>query len=151
MSLKDLRDNWDEFAKADPLWAILTVPKKEGGKWNVDEFFQTGREEIDELIQYIRSLGISTPHRRALDFGCGIGRVTQALASHFDDVHGVDIAPSMIELANSHNRYVGKCNYHLNYSDRLAMFPDCTFDLVYSNIALHICDRRTPVGISRNF
>jgi len=41
---------------------------------------------------------------RALDFGCGVGRLTQALCRYFDECDGVDIAPSMIELARKYDR-----------------------------------------------
>src|ERR1700682_912533 len=51
---------------------------------------------------------------RHLDFGCGVGRLTQGPASYFASVRGVDIAPSMIELAKRHNRYPDVCHYDLN-------------------------------------
>lgn len=35
----------------------------------------------------------------ALDFGCGVGRLTRALAAFFDRATGVDISSSMIEEA----------------------------------------------------
>ena len=45
--------------------------------------------------------GSPAARRSALDFGCGIGRLSQALAEHFDQVYGVDISPKMIELARA--------------------------------------------------
>ena len=36
----------------------------------------------------------------ALDFGCGVWRLTQPLADHFKEVCGIDISPNFIELAN---------------------------------------------------
>ncbi len=62
-------------------------------------------------MDYLGDRQISFPKRRALDFGCGVGRLTQALARHFNIVDGVDIAPSMIELANQFNRSGGRCRY----------------------------------------
>ena len=44
-----------------------------------------------------------------LDIGCGVGRLTQALSSRFDECWGVDIAPSMIESANKLNRCPDRC------------------------------------------
>ena len=58
MNIKDLQRNWDELGKTDPLWAILTQPKKFGRKWEVDEFFETGRREIEAVINYVRQLEI---------------------------------------------------------------------------------------------
>ena len=63
-----------------------------GSPWDAKDFFQTGVTEIDRVMEYAATLPVSFARHRALDFGCGIGRLTQALASHFSEVHGVDIA-----------------------------------------------------------
>jgi len=136
MDLAELQKNWDEFGRVDPLWAILTWPEKRRGKWATSEFFQTGIEEIGQLFRCIESLGVRLQKRTALDFGCGVGRLTQALSPHFDKCHGVDIAPSMIELARKYNQYGTKCEYHVNETDGLPLFENESFDLVYSKIVL---------------
>ncbi len=134
--LHGLQRSWDEAGLADPLWAILTAPGKQGGAWDVDEFFSSGRAEIAAVLEYLSSLGLPISHRRALDFGCGVGRLTQALAEHFDEVDGVDIAPSMVEQARELNRHADRCHYHINAAPDLHLFPDGRFDLVYSNLVL---------------
>jgi SAM-dependent methyltransferase len=136
MNLKELQKDWDQFGKADPLWSILTAPDKKGNKWEIDDFFDTGRKEIDAIMKYIELLGIKVQTKKALDFGCGVGRLTQALAYYFDEVCGVDIAPSMIELATRHNGYQDRCLYFLNEVDNLNKFSDDTFDFIYSNLTL---------------
>ena len=136
MSLEEVRRSWDAFGRKDPLWAILTDPKKKGNKWQAAEFFETGMSEIKYLMEHIESLGVHIPRRKALDFGCGVGRLTQALAGYFGEVHGVDIAPSMIELAIRYNRYGDRCKYHVNNSASLELFGDDSFDLIYSRLTL---------------
>jgi SAM-dependent methyltransferase len=136
MELKELQKNWDELGRQDPLWAILTVPEYRYGKWDPAEFFKRGEAEIDEIMHYVAALGRAVRRRRALDFGCGIGRVTQALCRHFDECCGVDIAPSMIDLARWHNRYGDRCRYFLNESAHLGLFEDSVFDFIYSVIVL---------------
>lgn len=136
MDLKELQKNWDEFGRIDPLWAILTLPDKKDNKWDINEFFQSGQKEIDDIMHYTQSIGISFPRRRALDFGCGVGRLTQALCNYFDEVCGVDIAPSMIDLSKKLNRYEGRCSYFLNERDDLKIFEDNKFDFIYTNITL---------------
>ncbi len=133
MKLETLQKAWDEAAKDDALWSVLS---QAGKRQKSDEFFQTGVDEIEAIMGYLAGLGIGIPKNRALDFGCGPGRLSQALARHFDEVDGVDISPSMITLGNRFNRFAGTCRYHLNASDDLAIFPDETFDFVYSNITL---------------
>jgi SAM-dependent methyltransferase len=141
MSLRRLQANWNAFGKTDPLWAILTDPAKKGGGWAPEEFFATGEREIAGILDYVRSLH-PLPVRRALDFGCGVGRLAQALAGQFDAVDGVDIAPSMIELARRYNRFGERCMYHVNARKDLKLFADNRFDFVYSNITLQHIEPR---------
>ena len=42
--------HWDQFGQDDPLWAILTDASRKGGKWDLEEFFATGREEIGRTM-----------------------------------------------------------------------------------------------------
>lgn len=142
MDINELQHNWNQFGEIDPLGSILTEPDKKGNKWQADEFFKTGVEEIDAVIRHVESLGLNTARRKALDFGCGVGRLTQALANYFDEVDGVDIAPSMIERANKFNSHGDRCRYYLNETDDLKLFADNRFDLIYTNITLqHIAPR----------
>ncbi len=104
MNLQESQKNWDELAKADPLFIVLTYKDKQGGKWDPKEFFETGVKEVASDLAYIRSLNAELPPGRALDFGCGVGRLSQALANHFDEVQGVDISEQMIDLAQKYNR-----------------------------------------------
>lgn len=135
MNIKDLQKNWDKLGKRDPFRAILTRPEKKGNKWDTDEFFATGKREIDLVMKHIKSLGLDIPRRKALDFGCGVGRLTKPLADYFDEVYGVDIAPSMIELANKYNQ-CDKCKYYLNEANDLKLFSDYSFDFIYTSFTL---------------
>lgn len=132
MNLKQLGQNWHEFGRRDPLWAILSLPGKEGRKWDLQEFFLTGQVEIEKALEFVASQDLRINYGRALDFGCGAGRLTQALAKHFDEAYGVDIAPSMIELAVTYNQYPDSCHYELNTKPDLSQFVDCHFDFIYS-------------------
>lgn len=136
MDLQDVQKHWNEFGKIDPLWAILTWPDRKENKWQREEFFKTGAIEVDIVMQYVESLGITYSRGKALDFGCGVGRLTQALACYFDEVYGVDIAPSMIELARQYNQHDNKCRYYLNETDNLKLFDDNSFDFIFTIFTL---------------
>lgn len=149
MSLSFLQKNWEQFAKSDPFWAVLTHPDKKDGKWKIDELFKTGDEEIDQLMD---SIGHHVKNReQALDFGCGVGRLSQALAKTFKKVIGVDIAPSMILLANGNNRYPQICDFVLNETNDLKCFPNDYFDFIYSNITLQHMRARYIKGYLKEF
>lgn len=136
MDLVKLQQCWNAFGEADPLWAILADPAKKGGKWDWDEFFRTGETDIELVLHRVAAKGIEVHRGKALDFGCGVGRLTQALGLHFEECCGVDIAPSMIRLAREHNRRGPHCRYELNSHPDLRLFVDNTFDFVYSTLVL---------------
>ena len=72
------RRDWDELATSDALWTILSSPDKQHGRWDVDEFFETGRLEFERVMSRAELLGVARSRREvALDFGCGVGRVTR--------------------------------------------------------------------------
>ena len=142
MKLRSQQNQWDQLGRADPLWAILTEPGKRNGGWDEAEFFATGQNEIAELMARAAALGLPALRRTALDFGCGVGRATQALTGYFDEVIGVDIAPAMLERARRYNRHGDRCRYVLNEQNHLRAFAAATFDLVYSRITLQHLPRR---------
>jgi SAM-dependent methyltransferase len=147
MTLNRLQESWDEWGRRDPLWVILSDPEKRDGQWNVDEFFATGPREVRALFDKIAQLGVAVGRGRALDFGCGVGRITQALCEYFDECIGIDIAPSMIEGAERYNRYPEKCHYLVNAKNDLSQFPSDHFDLIYCKLVLQHMDP----GFSREY
>ena len=64
-----------------------------------EQFFQTGQDTIREVMTAAAELDAPQRFDRALDFGCGMGRLTRALADRFEYVLGLDISPRMIEVA----------------------------------------------------
>lgn len=136
MNLDDLQRHWDAFGVRDPLWAILTDPARKGGRWTPAEFFATGVAEIDALVAEARRLGLPRRRRRALDFGCGVGRLTQALAAHADAVLGLDVAPSMVAHARAFNRHGDRVTYAVQAGPPLATLADRSIDLVVTGRVL---------------
>jgi SAM-dependent methyltransferase len=140
--LDRLRRVWHELGRDDPLWAVLSTPGKRGRRWAVEEFFATGEREIAGHLGEVATLGLPRGHRLALDFGCGVGRLTRALAARFEHVIGIDVSPSMIATARTLNRDVANAEFRENVSPRLEGIADASVDFVYSGMTLqHI----TPV------
>jgi len=136
LQISELKKNWEFFAQDDPMWAILTVPEKKGNLWKKEEFFAHGRQAVQGVLSSFYQSQLPLNFGRALDFGCGVGRLSQALALYYDEVHGVDISSTMIAKANWFNQYGGSCHYHANEKDSLEIFPDNYFDLIISHITL---------------
>lgn len=136
MSLSKHKRDWDELGRVDPLWAILTSPEQRYGKWNQDQFFASGAAEIAHVME--RAGGLGSPRQRdaALDFGCGVGRLTRALSHYFERCVGLDISEEMIARAAEWHRDWPRCRFILNTEGNLRVFEEGSFDLVYSNIVL---------------
>ena len=141
MPLEKSKTHWDEMGKLDPHWAILSEPGTKHGKWEEDRFFETGREEIRGLQDAIEKLGVKVASDWALDFGCGVGRLTYALADWFRNVVGVDISQSMVQHAVALNHHKN-CQFLVNASETLP-FLSGQFDLVYTAIVLqHVPEQK---------
>lgn len=145
-SLQWDRDLWEGHAKQDPMWAILSDPARKGRRWTPEEFFATGVAEIRGVMQSLDALGVPYARTHALDFGCGVGRLSQALADHFDRVTGVDISATMIGYANRFSRFPDRVRYICNQAPDLTVLPDGEFSFIYSDIVLqHIQPAQTVV------
>jgi SAM-dependent methyltransferase len=123
--------DWEELATLDPLWAILSDPQKQRGKWQLEDFFRTGEEEIARLMQDCETLKLPRKRQRVIDFGCGIGRLTRALSRYFSECHGVDISQSMVETAR---RLTPVCQFRQGAS--LESFAAGSTDFIYSTLVL---------------
>lgn len=119
------------MAKVDPLWAILSHPAKRFRNWDLEEFLRTGEAEVATLMEAARQANLPRQHRYAIDFGCGVGRLTRALNRYFPECHGVDISASMLEMARLH---APACNFR--QAADLSSFADGCADLVYSSMVL---------------
>jgi ubiquinone/menaquinone biosynthesis C-methylase UbiE len=140
--IRDVAQAWNAFGEKDAMWAVLTYAGKDANQWDPAEFFATGEADIRQVLDQVEQAGAKPKFGRALDFGCGVGRLTQALGAHFSEVHGVDIAPSMLEKARQFNRHGQRCTFHLNSSDDLKLFPDGHFDFICTLITLQHIEPR---------
>jgi ubiquinone/menaquinone biosynthesis C-methylase UbiE len=92
--------------------------------------------EIDALVEYLGELFELCNHNVALDFGCGVGRLSRRLAKYFNKVIGIDISNSMIELATDLNSGLSNCHFKHNPKDNLKIIDSNSIDFVYSHITL---------------
>jgi ubiquinone/menaquinone biosynthesis C-methylase UbiE len=137
---------WEGHGKTDPLWAVLTDPRYKGGKWDAKKFYATGEKEISAVFKKLKSLRINFRKNNALDFGCGAGRLTKALAKRFSKVTGVDISEPMIAAAQKYVKGRG-IKFVINASNRLEGLKDGSADFVYAGIVL----QHIPPALSSNY
>jgi SAM-dependent methyltransferase len=147
--LPEIREGWNAAAD-DAMFNILTLPEKQGGGWDPDEFFAHGWDEIDAILTHLDELNLLPAGRwTALDFGCGVGRLTQALAEDFEDVLGVDISARMTTLARRYakDREFTNVRFATGSKPNLRWLGDVHFDFIYSVITL----QHMPQDLQRGY
>jgi len=145
-SLRRHQRDWEDLGDLDPCWAILAYPERRFGRWDLDEFFRSGEVEIGRLAADMQHLGYPVKRERALDFGCGVGRLTRALTPHFHRCYGIDVSAPMIAAARKLNTAFSTCEFVLNGDPDLRMFSRDHFDLIYSVLVLQHLPTRFAIA-----
>jgi ubiquinone/menaquinone biosynthesis C-methylase UbiE len=130
MNIEDMYRWWNDAALSNPMTAILSNEIA----WDKGKFFQTGVEWLESHRQFAAAAGVELRGHSALDFGCGIGRMTAALSRYFERAIGVDISDEMIRLADSLKSQNG-IEFVLVKEAPLP-FENMSVDCVYSTIVV---------------
>jgi SAM-dependent methyltransferase len=136
VGVEALRSTWERLGRDDPLWAIMPYPAEKSADWDVAEFMATGVADIAIVEKLLAEHGLRLSGR-VLDFGCGVGRLTNAIAEQpgVREVVGVDIASSMVELATRHCRHPDRVEFQ-PYDGGVLPFADGSFDAVVSLVVV---------------
>lgn len=105
------------------------------------EYFQrTYQPGADTLAPVVAAAAPREPIR-ALDFGCGVGRLMEAMTELGVKVDGVDISDRMLLYARENAKLQGS-QFFLSSGSDVGEAPSSTYDLVYSGLCFqHICSR----------
>lgn len=91
---------WEKLGRKDPYFGVLSDEKFRTARIDAaarTEFFESGERHVATCFETIRRcLAPSFAPRRALDFGCGVGRIVIPLARRCAEVVGVDVSPAML-------------------------------------------------------
>jgi 2-polyprenyl-3-methyl-5-hydroxy-6-metoxy-1,4-benzoquinol methylase len=130
--------DWITLSIEDPYFAVLTDEKFRRENLNDDslkEFFESGEKYIDQILNTVRTyLDPGFQPRKALDFGCGVGRLVIPLAHICDSVTGVDVSSHMLQEASRNCVFRGIKNVELLRSDDALSAVSGTFDFIHSYI-----------------
>jgi SAM-dependent methyltransferase len=139
------RREWDDMAFLDPYWAVLTDPDAKRRGWDRSAFFASGDEKVNELLRVAEQFHLPEQRLSALDFGCGLGRLTRALSDRFARVCGVDISGSLVEQARQLNWDRENCEFLQLHESGLDIFESKTMDLVCSFLVLQHQARESAI------
>lgn len=144
--------DWEIWGKDDPYYGVLTHAQFRKGSIDAhkDEFFASGTSFVTGLLdRYQRHFG-DLPRGSALDFGCGVGRLTLAMAAHFGQVDGVDVSPSMLAEARSNAGRLGVANARFVPSDDTLRHTAAQYDFVNTYIVLQHVDGARGLSFVRS-
>jgi len=117
-------NDWEDLARREPYFALLDddgAPEVAGNAEATAAFFEAGEGDAATLLPAIVSLvGRDVTLDRALDFGCGAGRLTLPLARRARSVVACDIAPTILEHARRNAERAGLNNVTFIGIDELA-------------------------------
>lgn len=140
MSDRDTDRDWVSVASANPYWGVLSTPEYIGVDIDTGArtaFFASGEAYVSNLMATIhRQIGVDFAPRRALDFGCGVGRLLLPLARKVERAVGVDVAPRMLELSRMNAAAANVSNIDLVLGDDTLSQVEGSFDLVNTYIVL---------------
>jgi ubiquinone/menaquinone biosynthesis C-methylase UbiE len=135
-----MREDWNRRAREDPHYYVAFGRRDQGE----EEFLATAREIAVSLENELKRLpaDVKPRARRALEIGCGPGRLMAPLSRHFGEIHGVDVSDEMIGLARRTLSGIAHAHAHHAPGSDLGAFADESFDFVYSYAVFqHIPDR----------
>jgi SAM-dependent methyltransferase len=108
---------WEKLGRRDPYFGVLSHDKFRGEQLDAAaraEFFDSGERHVATCFETIRRcLAPAFAPRRALDFGCGVGRLVIPLARRCAEVVGADVSPSMLAEARRNCDQHAVTNAHL--------------------------------------
>ncbi len=125
-----MRADWNERAREDAHYYVAFGRREQ----SEDDFYATAAEVVHGLEWEMRHLApFGNPRaRRALEIGCGPGRLLKPMSRHFGEIHGVDVSDEMIRIARERLRDIPHAHPHSSDGSSLAQFADSSFDFVYS-------------------
>jgi SAM-dependent methyltransferase len=123
-----------------PHWTVLTAPRFEPDQFEAhrEQFFRSGLEAVHVFRAFAARAGIDlSGYRTCFELGCGVGRITVALAALFDRVIGADIAKPMLEEAARTASGFKVTNIEWMLTNRFAIYDELeTFDVFFTGIVL---------------
>jgi SAM-dependent methyltransferase len=132
-------DQWERLGRDDPYYGVYSLDEFRGRELDTnarERFFTSGQKYIDGLLADVhRLVDPSFTPDRALEYGCGVGRLLLPLAQRSRELIGVDVSPSMLAEAARNCEEFGVCGVRLIGTEAMARL-ESDFDFVHSALVL---------------
>jgi SAM-dependent methyltransferase len=144
--------DWERFGAEDPYYSVLNTEayKKE---YLTDalraQVLETGETSTQTFLNFAQQLFNDMGLERALEFGCGVGRMSIALARRFQHICALDISPSMLIEAQANSQLLGVTNIEFALSDDNLSRAAGKFDFALSYLVFQHIPQKRGVQIIR--
>lgn len=127
---EQMRADWNRRAQQDAHYYVAFGRHDQ----DEDEFLSTASDVLRGFDREMkRGLPGTNPRaRRALEIGCGPGRLMKPLSRQFGEIHGVDVSDEMIAIATNRLRSIAHAHPHVGSGADLRQFADDSVDFLYS-------------------
>jgi SAM-dependent methyltransferase len=106
---------------------------RSGNHRSDEDFLAHATEVVNSLEKELRRAPPEERgHWRALEIGCGPGRLMRPMSRHFLEIHGVDVSHPSVAQARENLRDLPNARLHLSQGAGLAGFAEESFDFIYS-------------------
>ncbi|MGH9319408.1 MAG: class I SAM-dependent methyltransferase [Vicinamibacteria bacterium] len=141
MPLESNREFWNEKARENPFWYVSSFVSYDDP--DLDEFWRSGRRIWSDLRS---ELGHAPAQGQTLvEIGCGVGRLTQAIAAEARHVHAQDISAEMLSVAK--NVALPNVTFHLGDGATLEGIESGCSDLTLAyNVFQHLPSLQVLAG-----
>jgi ubiquinone/menaquinone biosynthesis C-methylase UbiE len=129
-----MRFDWNERARSNPRWYIASDAQDD------EEFRNSGRRDTDFCLRDLPSNWLKKA--RALEIGCGAGRMTEFIARRVGHLTATDVSTEMIELARARCREARNLLLKATNGEDLSDFEDRSFDLILSYVVFQHVPKR---------
>lgn len=123
-----MRQDWDRRAQDDASYYVAFGRRQQSR----EEFFSSAADVLRTLRAEYPRLPADPSEMRALEIGCGPGRLLLPLSEEFRQVDGVDVSAEMVELARRNLSDRPNAHAHVASGSDLAGFADASIGFVYS-------------------
>lgn len=132
---QDTSAQWDVYFRRAGRSVLATRASRDS-----ETYFAQGAEALLDLIDF----AAAPKEGRALDIGCGDGRLTRGLVSLYSSVIAQDIAASVLDACRKNLEDTDGVEFVLGNVEALARYPDESIDFVVSTTVFqHIPSCRT--------
>jgi SAM-dependent methyltransferase len=146
METGHMRRFWDARAREDAFFFVDNTGRY--GAPDTERFWSSGDET---LAAFSERLGVSVaPEDVVLDIGCGIGRLTRALAGRAREVLALDVSADMLAQAKEFNSHLANVTWLQGDGMSLASVEPASVDAIVSFVVFqHIPDPAITLGYVR--